>query len=122
MKLPEIIELVDVKEDVFWLDPETNTAAIIDMEGHLKNVYKTNNNEDFLEVEIDPEQLADKLVEGFDVKKFLLEVLNTVTPAELIDIAERLEGDNPSVKSAPRCFALMIGGKPGRPLELVLRR
>lgn len=122
MKLPEILELVDVREDVFWLDPETKTAAIIDQEGHLKNVYKTNNNVDFVEVKIDSDKLADKLVDGFDAKKFLVEVLKTLTPADLIDVAERLEAKEPSVKSAPRCFALMIGGKPGRPLELVLRR
>ena len=122
MKFEEIARLVDPKEEVFFYDPEDGIAAILDMESHIKHLYKFNKEEEiFDEVILDLEEYAKKLIVGFDIKSFLVEVLKTTAPAQLIEISERLESPKASVTSAPRCFALMIGGKPGRPLELTLR-
>ena len=122
MKFEEIAKLVDPKDEVFFYDPEEGIAAILDIDSHIKHLYKTENASDFTEITPDINGMAKKLKEGMDTEAFLVEVLKTTAPAQLIEIIERLEHPKAKVTSKPRCFSLMIGGKQGAPLELTLRR
>ena len=71
---------------------------------------------------VDFQDLAEKLARGLDTVELLKEVLRSAPPNDVVKIKERLDAKpDASIKSAPRCFALMIGGIPGRPLELVIR-
>ena len=122
MKFKDIAKIVDPKDEVFFYDPETGIAAVLDLTSHLKHLYKTKNGSDFEEVSVDYKGMAARLAQGLDVKQFLEEVLTTTSPAEVLEIKERLEHPEASVVSKPRCFSLMIGGKVGQPMELTLRR
>jgi len=64
--------------------------------------------------------IAEKLAPHVDVKKFLTELITvTSPPQEIMELKDRLEGV-PKISEAPRCLALMIGGKRGRPYEFII--
>lgn len=122
MRFEEIAKLVDPETEIFFYDAEDGIAAILDPESRVKHLYKYMPDGTFKEIHLDIKNMAERLREGFEAQPFLEEVLETTAPADLLDISERLEHPEATVKSAPRCFSLMIGGKRGRPLELLLRR
>jgi len=122
MKFVDIAKLVDPKDGVFFYDPEAGIAAILDIEGRIQHIYTTKDAVEFREITLDIKAMAKKLAEGLDPEAFLEEVLETTAPVELVEVKERLEHPQATVKSAKRCFSLMIGGKQGRPMELTLRR
>ena len=64
--------------------------------------------------------IVEKLAPHIDVKKFLTElIIVTSPPEEIMELRDRLER-KPKISEAPRCLALMIGGKRGRPYEFIL--
>ena len=76
-----------------------------------------------LEEEIfDFDEMASRLTPGFDPAYLVKVALKEAPPKQLLEIKQRLEYPEASVKTKPRCVSLMIGGKRGAPIELVLRR
>jgi len=64
--------------------------------------------------------IVEKLAPYLDVKKFLTELITvTSPPEEIMELKDRLK-KAPKISEAPRCLALMIGGKRGRPYEFIL--
>jgi len=61
--------------------------------------------------------LADKL----NVHEFLADVLSSLHPNELQEVYERTVIKKGKVKATEGCYKLLIGGKRGRPMELMLR-
>jgi len=121
MRFEDIAKMVNPEDEIFFYDPEDGIAAILDMESHIKHLFKYSEGS-FKEVKLDIKGMAQKLRAGFETQDFLEEVLETTAPATLLEVNDRLEHPEAKVTSAPRCFSLMIGGKRGRPLELTLRR
>ena len=74
------------------------------------------------EVEFDFDFMAGRLAPGFDPTFLVKTALKEAPPKTLLEIKERLENPDASVKSNPGCVSLAIGGKRGPPIELVLRR
>ncbi len=69
----------------------------------------------------DFDEMASRLVPGFDPTFLVKAALKEAPPMQLIDIKERLEHPEASVKTKPGCVSLAIGGKRGMPIVLVLR-
>jgi len=75
------------------------------------------------EVEFDFESMAKTLTAGFDPEFLVKSALKEAPPSRLLDIKNRLdEKPDASVKTKPGCVSLVIGGRRGAPVELVLRR
>ena len=74
------------------------------------------------EVEFDFDFMAGRLAPGFDPTFLVKTALKEAPPKTLLEIKERLENPDASVKTKPGCVSLAIGGKRGPPIELVLRR
>jgi len=74
------------------------------------------------EVEFDFDFMAGRLTPGFDPTFLVKTALKEAPPKTLLEIKERLENPDASVKTKPGCVSLAIGGKRGPPIELVLRR
>jgi len=75
-----------------------------------------------LEEEVfDFDEMAKRLVPGFDPTLLIRHALREAPPGVLLQIKERLEKPDASVKTKRGCVSLAIGGKAGRPIELVLR-
>jgi len=74
------------------------------------------------EVEFDFDFMAGRIAPGFDPTFLVKTALKEAPPKTLLEIKERLENPEASVKTKPGCVSLAIGGKRGAPIELVLRR
>lgn len=74
------------------------------------------------EVEFDFDEMANRLAPGFDPTFLVKTALKEAPPKTLLDIKERLEHPEASVKTKPGCVSLAIGGKRGHTVELVLRQ
>ncbi len=74
------------------------------------------------EVIFDFDEMASRLTPGFDPHFLVMEALKEAAPALLLNIKERLEHPKASVRTGPGCVSLVIGGKQGAPVELVLRK
>ena len=121
--LNQIYEMAGPK-DYPIIDKEEKLIVIINKDDKTSRVFRITHEYSLLaeELIIDFQDLAEKLARGLDKIELLKEVLRSAPPNDVVKIKERLDAKpDASVKSAPRCFALMIGGKPGRPLELVIR-
>lgn len=70
----------------------------------------------------DFDEMASRLAPGFDPTYLVKVALQEAPPKQLLDIKQRLEHPEASVKTKPGCVSLAIGGKRGTPIELVLRK
>ena len=69
------------------------------------------------------EKLAGKLAPSVKVKDLLIDTLGELRPSELKEIVSRLDSpkNETKVRSEEGCYKLLIGGKKGKPYELMLR-
>ena len=104
------------------IDKEAKIVTVINSEDQTKRIYRIvgENPIELEEIQIDLNKMAAMLAEQFDAKMLMDEVLRKTDTAQLLDIKERLEVPDASIKSKKGCFSMQIGGKRGRPVELVL--
>lgn len=117
-------EIKPGKEYLVYLKTKNyNHVIIVDGENHLLRLYKVVHEYPKLleRVEIDFEALAERLAPGLDKVALIMDVLVSAAPEEILEVQERLEHPEASVKGGPGCFSILIGGKPGRPFELRVR-
>lgn len=122
--LNQIYEMVGLKEYPV-IDKEEKLIVIVNKDDETSRVFRIVSEYPLLaeELIVDFQELAEKLARGLDKVELLKEVLRSAPPNDVVDIKERLDAKpDAKITSAPRCFALLIGGKPGRPKELVIRR
>ena len=104
------------------IDKEAKIVTVINSEDQTKRIYRIvgENPIELEEIQIDLNKMASMLADQFDAKMLMDEVLRKTDTAQLLDIKERLEVPDASIKSKKGCFSMQIGGKRGRPVELVL--
>lgn len=122
--LNQIYEMAGPKEYTI-VDKEDNLVVVVNMDDETTRVFKIVHEYPLLaeELIVDFQELAEKLAVGLDKVKLLKKVLRSAPPNDVVDIKERLDAKpDAKITSAPKCFALLIGGKPGRPKELIIRR
>ena len=113
--------IVDKDEKMVYVvrTPEPHHA-----EEHINRLFLIVDEDTLLleEILFDFDAMAKQLTPGFDPEFLVKTALQEAAPARLLDIKERLENKNAKIQTKPRCVSLTIGGKPGAPVELILRR
>ncbi len=107
------------------MDKEDNLIVLLNTEDETSRVFRIVHEYPILaeELIVDFQGMAEKLARGLDKVELLKEVLRSAPPNDVVEIKERLEaGPDVSITSGPGCFSLKIGGKRGRPKELVIRK
>ena len=104
------------------IDKEAKLVTVINSEDQTKRIYRIVREYplELEEIEIDLDKMASQLAEHFDSKMLMDEVLRKTDTDQLLELKERLETPDASIKSKKGCFSLLIGGKRGRPVELTL--
>lgn len=121
--LNQIYEMAGPKEYPV-IDKEEKLILIVNKDDETSRVFRIVQEHPLLAVEliVDFQELAEKLARGLDKVELLKEVLRSAPPNHVIEIKERLDAHpDASVTSSPGCFSLKIGGRRGRPKELVIR-
>ena len=125
-RLEEISKAVDPEKEVL-LQEDRYVWVVNKKDGSLKRTFvRIDNARGYREIHIEDliKRIADRLKDSVKAKSLIRqlfeEILFKLPPEEIIEIGERLEKPEVSIKPAPRCLALMIGGKVGRPKEFVL--
>ncbi len=122
--LNQIYDMAGPKEYTV-MDKEDNLIVIINTADETSRVFRIVHQYPLMaeELIVDFQTLAEKLAVGLDKVELLKEVLRSAPPNDVVEIKERLEAKpDASITSSPGCFSLKIGGKPGRPKELVIRK
>lgn len=110
---PEKESLILDGDYVYIMDPETNRLLKLFVRSRHRYVQ--------VDLLATVQFIANKLKDKVDIQKFLEELmLLHSSPEEILELHDRLQRGEVSVKGKPRCYALMIGGKPGSPYEFVL--
>jgi hypothetical protein len=65
--------------------------------------------------------LLSKNMDKKTIKELMRDVLEDLTPPELLEFYLRAVKLKGSIKPAPGCFKFKIGGKPGAPKEMMIR-
>lgn len=104
------------------IDKEDKLIVIIKDEDKTARIYKIVSEYPLLaeELIVDFEPIAERLAVGLDAKGLIIEALRKAPPNDVVEIQERLEKPDAAVKPGPGCYSIKIGGKPGRPIELVI--
>ncbi len=121
--LSQIYEMAGPKEYTV-MDKEENLIVILNTDDETSRVFKIVHEYPLLaeELIVDFQDLAEKLARELDKVELLKEVLRSAPPNDVVEIKERLDAKpDASITSSPGCFSLRIGGRPGRPRELVIR-
>ena len=127
--IEQIREQLDDGKDVLIVDKELVTILDIvgdhGTHGHqrIKAIFKKKGNYYYVKVDLNKtiKKIIKRIKPHVNLETFLKElILLRSSPEEIIELEERLEKPETSIRDAPRCYALMIGGKRGRPLEFVL--
>ncbi len=111
-------------EDYHIIDKKEKLVVIFSKDNETSRVFKVVREYPLLaeELVIDFQDLAEKLARGLDKVELLKEVLRSAPPNDVVEIKERLDTKpDASITSSPGCFSLKIGGRSGRPKELVIR-
>jgi len=110
------------KEQYPVIDKEAKLVTVINTKDETKAIYRIVGEHpiELEKIDIDIDKMASQLAEHFDSKMLMSEVLKKTETGQLLDIKERLETPDASIKSKKGCFSLQIGGKRGRPVELTL--
>ena len=110
------------KEQYPVIDKEAKLVTVINTKDETKAIYRIVREYplELEKIDIDIDKMASQLAEHFDSKMLMSEVLKKTETGQLLDIKERLEKPEASIKSKKGCFSLQIGGKRGRPVELTL--
>jgi len=106
------------------IDKEDRIILIVNRDSETSRVFRIVSEQPLLaeELTVDFQELAEKLARGLDKVELLKEVLRSAPPNDVIEIKERLDAQpDASISSSPGCFSLKIGGRRGRPKELVIR-
>lgn len=106
------------------IDKEDKLIVIINKDDKTSRVFRIVHEYPLLaeELIVDFQDLAEKLARGLDKVELLKEVLRSAPPNDVVEIKERLDAKpDASITSSPGCFSLKIGGRSGRPKELVIR-
>lgn len=67
------------------------------------------------------QEIVKILAEKIDVQDFLIDVLSSLNPDELREVYERTVIKKGKIRVTEGCYKLLIGGKKGYPMELMLR-
>ena len=120
LTLSQIYDSLEPKEEYLMIVKEAKIAFVHDEDGHTIRVYKIESEYPllFTEVPLDFKGMAKKLAEGLNAEALIEDLLKSKPLETTLEVAARLEHPNASVKSKEGCYKLLIGGKPGRPLEL----
>jgi len=104
------------------IDKEAKLVTVINAEDQTKSIYRIIREYpiELEKIEIDIDKMSSQLAEHFDSKMLMEEVLKKTDTEQLLELKERLEIPDASIKSKKGCFSLQIGGKRGRPVELTL--
>ena len=120
LTLNQIYAELDPKDEYLMFVKEAKIAFVHDEDGHTLRVYKIESEYPLMFKDITPDfkGMALKLAEGLNVEALLEDLLKSKPLETTLEVAARLEHPEASVKSKEGCFKLLIGGKPGRPIEL----
>lgn len=124
-KLSEIKNLIDPKKEAVIVDGDYVYILAQKDDKLLKLFVRARYRYREIDIVEVVSFIAKRLKDGLDVEEFLKELLLLKSPPEhIMELHERLQakvsGKEPSVQQKPQCAALMVGGKRGRPFELVL--
>ena len=67
------------------------------------------------------QEIAKILAKKINIQDFLIDVLSSLAPDELQEVYERAVVKKGKVRATEGCYKLLIGGKRGYPMELMLR-
>lgn len=119
----QLIQTLDPLTENVAISKDGQFACVVDEETRrMKALFVKKDKQRYVRMELDKmvEFIAAKLAPHFDAKKYLTELLLLQTPPEEIaELSERLASPAASVKEHRDCYTLRIGGKKGRPFELV---
>jgi len=120
LTLSQIYAELGSQNEYLMLVKEAKIAFVHDEDGHTIRVYKIESEYPllFMEVPLDFKGMAKKLAEGLDAEALMEDLLKSKPLETTLEVAARLNHPDASVRSKEGCFKLLIGGKPGRPIEL----
>jgi len=119
--IPEEYPIIDKDEKMVYVVAPQHKGGEAEQTNRLFHIVQ----EDPIlleEVIFDFDAMAKQLTPGFDPEFLVKTALKEAAPSRLLEIKERLENPDASVKTKPGCVSLRIGGRRGSPVELVLRR
>ncbi len=123
MKTKDIIKEIDLEK--FAVQLEDNCIMVVDIITYkLKRLFILDpSDNEYMEMDLDVaiEKIVDYLKDKVSIADLLREFFKSQASVdEILEISERIT-HKPSVRQGP-CFSLLIGGKPGRPYELLMVR
>ena len=101
---------------------EKNFIAVRDEFGHIVKLYQLKDDGTLEELDVDAiiEEIAEYLKDKVNIKAFLKDVLAMQYELDLMELFYRIQ-KKPKVSDEEGCYALLIGGKRGKPFKLWLR-
>ena len=120
--LEEIYKDLDEKNEVLFISRETATAGIIDFDERSRRLFKIVSFEPmtFEEITVDYDKMAYRIASAVSTENLIKEALKIAGPETILEIKERLDHPEASIKSGPGCFEVNIGGKQGAPFSWVI--